>query len=437
MKRLQAVSIVVSGAALFAVVLAHGQTQADNKAQPNTTVRGGPFPRQLTVYDRAGRVLRTMGEPTVYRGQGPPVLAPDGTRLAVVMTDPTRPRVTNDVDPGRNSMVRDILVFNLSTGSRTHVTSGPEVSWPVWSPDGRQIAYSASRQGHGGLYRKASNGTGSEELLYQHTELGVNSLRLTDWSPDGRFLTFGIDGVLWVLRLGTQRAAVELLREEYEANTGRLSPDSRFLAYRSDESGADEVYVRAFDPSTMAFSLAGAKWRVSDLVDPGSENTSRGGAIEWRRDGRELYYQTADGGVMAVDVASAPTFKAGPRKLLFQGPKATPGSISRDGQRVAFDVAKPPERRVITVAPEILAQYTGTYVGPEESYSVVTLEGNQLMIQRTGRAKFPLFAESENSFFFRRASEGDTDVQFVKDDQGAVTQFLAYTGGPGRRFPRK
>ncbi|OFW26751.1 MAG: hypothetical protein A3H97_00695 [Acidobacteria bacterium RIFCSPLOWO2_02_FULL_65_29] len=109
---------------------------------------------------------------------------------------------------------------------------------------------------------------------------------------------------------------------------------------------------------------------------------------------------------MAVDVTTTPTFTVGPPRLLFRAPITIPregnpnddqfGRISRDGQRVAFQVLTLPERKLVTVAPEILAQYTGTYVNPGGDEGLVSLEGNQLMLKPPGAGeKLPLFAESE------------------------------------------
>ena len=154
---------------------------------------------------------------------------------------------------------------------------------------------------------------------------------------------------------------------------------------------------------------------------------------------------------MAVDVTTAPAFQAGTPKLLFRAPATFPltgvferegtnapecydtspggrceqGSISRDGQRFVFAVPLPPERTQVTVTPGILAQYTGTYVENRRDW-MVTVEGNQLMIQRTEREKVPLFAESETKFFLK-ASNGD--FEFVKDDQGDVKYLFMYRGG--------
>ena len=166
---------------------------------------------------------------------------------------------------------------------------------------------------------------------------------------------------------------------------------------------------------------------------------------------------------MALDVTTTPAFQAGLPKLLFRAPGTFPlvgifndrndgtnapdcacalavgceqGSISRDGQRFVFAVPLPPERKEVTVAPGILAQYTGTYVGTfvDESDWVVTLEGNQLMFQGTGREKAPLFAESETKFFLK-ASNGD--FEFVKDDKGDVRYLFLYRGGAPTQLIRQ
>jgi hypothetical protein len=161
---------------------------------------------------------------------------------------------------------------------------------------------------------------------------------------------------------------------------------------------------------------------------------------------------------MAVDVTTTPAFRAGLPKLLFRAPGTFPltgifdregtnavtcscavegceqGSISRDGQRFVFAVPLPPERKQVTVAREILAKYTGTYVESGGYDWVVTLEGNQLMIQRIGREKAPLFAESETKFFLKAANG---DFEFVKDDKGDVNYLFLYRGGGPTQLIRK
>jgi Tol biopolymer transport system component len=390
--------------------------------------RGAPFPTQITVFDRQGKVVRALGEPGEVNE---PMLSPDGTRLAA-LTDQASIRVF-DVSSGNSTPV-----VTPSVGGRDYDSS------PTWSPDGRQIAFFSYRESLGRVYRSASDGTGREELLYTHAPF-LYSPPLTDWSPDGRFLSFSAGGVPWVLPLNGERKATELMREEYNVYGLRFSPDSRYVAYVSDESGRNEVYVRPFDSSRSA--LGAAKWQVTK--DGGL------GFITWRRDGRELLYLARDGGVMAVDVTTTPVFQAGTPQLLFRAPgtfglvgvfgrgdgtndpdcslnnpaTCEQGSISRDGQRFAFNVPLPPQRTEFRVAPAILAQYAGVY-----SDRVVTLEGNQLMIQPQGREKFPLFAESETRFFMK-ATYGD--FEFVKDDQGAVKYLFFYRRDVGGGVPRQ
>ena len=156
---------------------------------------------------------------------------------------------------------------------------------------------------------------------------------------------------------------------------------------------------------------------------------------------------------MAVEIATTPVFTPGPPRLLFRTPTRFPvgtpqsspnpyydwfGTISPDGQRFAFQVPMPPEREVVTVAPEILVHYTGTYVnGNDNNAMAVTLEGNQLMLTPPGsRERFPLLAES-NTCFFRRIPTADDDFEFVKDAKGEVTHFIRYAGGAGINFTRK
>jgi Tol biopolymer transport system component len=163
---------------------------------------------------------------------------------------------------------------------------------------------------------------------------------LTDWSPDGKFLTF-YTGVLVLVPIGTnakasERKEIDWLREDYDVGQGRFSPDNRFLAFVSNEANVDrgEVYVRPFDASKP------------DAPPPGpAVQVSKDGAIGmifWRQDGKELYYMTRNWEVMAVEVTTTPTFKAGTPRLLFSLPGPLPGNpmqwknVSQDGQRFVF-----------------------------------------------------------------------------------------------------
>jgi Tol biopolymer transport system component len=290
-----------------------------------------PLPklRQITVYDRQGKTVRKVGEPGLY---DLPALSPDGTRVAVVRNDP----VTNHVD---------IWSFDISTGKGTAITNDePQDITPIWSPDGKQILYVSippRNATYWSINRKAADGSGGAEQLFQFTP-GA-SLQLTDISPDGKYLGFSSGGALFVVALaGTDpvaRKAVEYVRDEYNEFLGRFSPDSRFVAYLSDESDRNQVWVRPFDNATG--SAPEGKWRVSR---DGAESM-----IAWRADGKEMYYlhndvDTGDTLVMAVDIATAPAFQPGTPKLLFRIPRSPDGNpgqwknVTRDGQQFVFTV---------------------------------------------------------------------------------------------------
>jgi Tol biopolymer transport system component len=230
-----------------------------------------------------------------------------------------------------------IWTYDIATSKGTPITNDIEPgNSPIWSADGTQIVYASFRKNFGEVYRRASDGTGTEELLFRYTEgAGIG---LTDWSADGKFLTFST-GALLVIPLradqpALQRKALDWLREDYDAIQGRFSPDGRFLAYMSNEVDVErmQIYVRPFDASKPE-SPAGPAVQIS-------QNGSIGG-VTWRQDGKELYFITRDWEVMVVDVSTTPTFKAGTPKLLFKLPGPMPGNpgqkfISPDGQRFVF-----------------------------------------------------------------------------------------------------
>jgi Tol biopolymer transport system component len=296
--------------------------------------------RVITIYDREGNVVKTVGSKGLYQQ---PVFSPDAKRIAVVETD-LHPESTDQF-----AQTSDIFVYDADTGSRTRITTSgnrEQAIAPVWSPDGTQLAYLALRGGSQGLYTKPSNGQGSEQLLYKLPGAGYI---LSDWSLDGKFLNFSSTqlgaSVLYALPLDGEHKPVEVTRSTSTMQAARLSPDSRLLAYRSDESGKFEVYVRSFEP---AGGKGDGKWKISD---------GGLGMVAWRRDGQELFYFAPDRGIMAVSVSTSPTFEFGKPKLLFKAPNSfpvsgTPGglaSISRDGQRFALVVPPPPRLRQITV----------------------------------------------------------------------------------------
>ena len=281
---------------------------------------------QLALLDREGNVLKRIGAPGRY---GQPAVSPDGTRIAV--------RWFDSFFPGGRS---DIWVFDVASGKSTPITNdAPADLNPLWSPDGKHILYVSARAGgYQGIYRKAADGSGDEELIYRY-EPGA-PVQLRDVSPDGRYLTFNSGGVILVVPLAASdaktRTAVELSREEFAVTGGVFSPEGRFIAYGSNETDNFELYVRPFDPASGA-AVGETKWQVS--------KEGLGGLMVWRGDGRELYFLDADPDVvvMAADVSTAGgAMTVGTPKVLMHVPGDALGDlgttkyISRDGQQFVF-----------------------------------------------------------------------------------------------------
>ena len=289
----------------------------------------GPQLQQITIFNREGNVVSKVGEPGLWGG---PAFSPDGTKLVVTKTD---------LNTGSNLMwTMDIATGKaVAINDKTHPGGGP-----MWSRDSKYILYTAVRtsgtDARMGIYRKAADGTGEEELLFRYTP-GAG-IQLTDISPDGKYLLAGSGGVLLVVPLTgadpQERKAIEFSRGEYNETIGRFSPDGKFVAYRSDEASpvTGDVYVRPFDAATGLAS--DGKWRISkDGVNA---------MIHWRSDGKEIFFrglnlETNDLVVMSADVSSAQGFQSAAPKVLFKLPGPLGGNldnVSRDGQKFVFAV---------------------------------------------------------------------------------------------------
>jgi mono/diheme cytochrome c family protein len=282
--------------------------------------------QQLTVFDRQGAVVTRIGDVGSYSQAA---FSPDGARIAVVKNDP-------DTDG------RDIWTFDIATGKGTAITSdAPPDSAPVWSPDGSQIAYVSDREKTNAVFRRASDGSGSEELVYRHTT--GSPIVLTDWSADGQFLCFWAGETMFVVPLAGEKRAIELGQER----GGRFSPDGRLIAFNSNQSGRFQIYVK--DLASATRSTLGTD-SPSEAVQVSTEPAV--GGIFWRRDGKELFYLSQQGGqgVMVVDVVGTAPFQAGAPKLLFKlpTPVLAPAQLSNvsspDGQRFVLAVNVTPRR---------------------------------------------------------------------------------------------
>jgi Tol biopolymer transport system component len=292
---------------------------------------------QLTWFDREGRIVGTVGEPGIYREL---VLSPDQQHVAVTRADPATRRI-------------HIHLFELARGVSNPFTF-PALSdiSPVWAADGASVIFARWSAGKPvEWYRRAANLAGGEELLFQP----LNNSVPTAISPDGRFALFygptGLGDIKAVdlARVAEAREPISLVSSEFHELSARLSPDGRWFAYASNESGTHEIYVRPFNPDAVP-GAASAGGRVM---------TSKGGATfggaTWRGDGRELFYVSPDGTLMAVAVTSEPTFSvSGAPRALFKLPAPVVFfDASRDGERFLIAVpegstpAPPPPYRVI------------------------------------------------------------------------------------------
>jgi hypothetical protein len=264
----------------------------------------------LTWFSRQGKALDTVGQPDGYSSIR---ISPDATRVGVNITAP--------------SGARDVTTIDFARGVQTRLTSGMLTLQPIWSPDGRRVDYNAINST--AILERSASGSGQPETVFQ----SPHPLYIDDWSADGRNLLYEeVDEAgrmnLWLLpRNTTVRAAgkpVPYLKTSTNQINGQFSPDGKWVAYSSDESGSQEVYVQSLPAGEE-------KWQVSN---------GGGDFARWRRDGKELFYRALAGRLMAVSVRAAgrglefasptPLFRTNPPF----GPHAYPYDIASDGQRI-------------------------------------------------------------------------------------------------------
>ncbi|HEV8132512.1 MAG TPA: protein kinase [Acidobacteriota bacterium] len=258
---------------------------------------------QLLWFDRAGKQIGGIPEKGGYTT---PRLSPDGERLATMM-------IAN----------YDVWLYEFERTIWTRFTFDPALdSNPIWSPDGGQIVFSSNRKGASDLYRKPSHGAGNEELLFESKIQKTP----TDWSSDGRFILFTYivqgQGDLWILPLFGDRKPFPFIQSPFFEFHGQFSPNGKWIAYSSAESGGTQVNVAPFPGP-------GGKYQVS---------TSGGSQPRWRRDGKELFYLSADLKMMAAEVSEKDSaLQIGRVQPMFQArPVFGPGhayDVSPDGRR--------------------------------------------------------------------------------------------------------
>jgi Tol biopolymer transport system component len=249
----------------------------------------GTSEKRLTWFDRAGKKLSVTGEVGDYFDVR---ISPDGQKLASNARSP-------------NS---DIWVDELARAVRMRLTIDPDTDHGhlVWSPDGSRIAFGAlSGKARRGIYQKPANGASGEELLLPSDKQEVQ-IWPTSWSRDGRFILYAHGAItlskadIWVLPLEGARKPRPFIQAPAAAYDGQFSPDGRWVAYTSKESGRDEVYIVPFDAARVlnpgsgsAGASGGGKWLVS---------ISGGRFPRWRRDGKEIFYLSPASQMMAAQV---------------------------------------------------------------------------------------------------------------------------------------
>jgi len=250
----------------------------------------------------AEQPLAAPARPYIY-----PRLSPDGRRVAVAIQE----------------QKAQLWLYDLSRETLTRLTfEGNFSNYPAWTPEGKRIAFQSNKEGPGNIFWQLADGSGGLERLTtsEYTHYPMSS------SPDGQLLAFtelnpatGYD--IWTLRL-SDRKAQPFLRTPFNETTPRFSPDGRWVAYVSDESGRNEIYVQPYPGP-------GGKWQIS---------TEGGKEPVWNRNGRELFYRSG-GKMMTVDIATQPSFAAGKPRVLFEGQyeptvlTAANYDVSPDGQR--------------------------------------------------------------------------------------------------------
>jgi Tol biopolymer transport system component len=278
---------------------------------------GASAVQQLAWWDRRGKKVGSFGPPGIYQDFR---LAPDERRITFSSTQ------------GNNL---DVWVLDSVRGVPSRLTFDPGIDDPpMWSPDGSRVVWASNRSGAFDLYVKSANGAGPEQLLVKMDALAGWP---EDWSQDGRLLMYQIPGAntgqdLWIAEHPSGGSGGDLkpspyLQTAFDEKHGRFSPDGRWVAYTSNESGRDEVYVQSFP-------LSGAKFQIS---------ASGGMEPQWRKDGTELFYIAGDRTLMAVPMklagsASEPLQVGQPERLfpmLFVDTFIVGRSyeVSRDGQR--------------------------------------------------------------------------------------------------------
>jgi serine/threonine protein kinase len=285
--------------------------------------------RQLAWVDRSGAERARLGEPDDTSTWGP-ALSPDGRTVAITKTANGN---------------QDIWLLDLSRQVLRRFTSHDAADLnAVWSPDGRRVAFTSTRSGAGALYVAAVGGDEPEHQLVNTPA----AMQASDWSRDGRYLLFRSQSPttrydVWALALDGEKKAFPVVQTAFDERDAQFSPDGKWIAFESDESGRFEIYVQRF-------AGPGRKWPISP---------AGGAQVRWSLDGRELFYIAADRRLMSVPItldAADQRVDAGVPKPLFTTNVGAVVSVNRqqympasDGQRFLMNTVKDERTQPITI----------------------------------------------------------------------------------------
>ncbi len=269
----------------------------------------------LVVVDPSGKEIGTIGEPAIHRRIR---LSPDEKRIASSIIDPATG--TSDIW---------ILESHRDVKARLTFEAGNDSS-PIWSPDGTRIAFASERSGEVRLVEKSAVGGASEKVLLSSRFAKTPE----DWSRDGRFIAFDQVSTqkndIWILPLAGDQKPFPLVAGPHDEGWSTFSPDTRWIAYLSNESGRFEAYAMRFPPvegsGKWQLSSKGANWLVG-----------------WRQDGRELYYLDLSGHMQAVTIDTSRDMEAGTPRTLFATDSNLSWASARDGK--TFVIGKEPAGR--------------------------------------------------------------------------------------------
>jgi len=296
------------------------------------------IPGDVEGGDRSLVLLDMKGNATAYPiapgGYAEPRMSRDGKRICLV------------IGAGRDY---DVWVYDILRGTLSRLTFGGTNRTPNWSPDGQYIAYwSLDESSKSNIYRKAADGSGAAEKLHE----GADRTYIDAWSRDGSVMALdyvsgkGQASDIMVLTLNREASLEPFLVTSFDEWQSSFSPDGRWLAYISNESGTYQVYV-------VPYPARGGKWQIST-----------GGGLEphWAPDGKRLYYHNA-GKMMVVDVETHPTFSASQPRVLFDGyhpllmDSGMSFDVTPDGQHI---LTTRPNREELLQGVNIVVNWTET-----------------------------------------------------------------------------